>query len=289
MLLVGLVALAELAAPIRAEAAVELLPRAAREVSREESASRDAPVFQAAYGPKSQVSLGAEHGLVRLALLGVTLRLGASGLVAIEDRVSPRLFPPNEYWRGLVAGEIAASFDAWARRWIGPSGALEAVLRIGHESDHPSAEVANGDFGFPPPLPFHRGDIHLGGSGELGEYVAPGIAVRTAIAPNARLSLISEDRLFFHGALSHAPGLDAIFRTRLTAWAWPVLSFYGESPVPRAPATHLAPNVRAMLGCALVGAGWELFPFVAIEGGYGNGWLINQQGTKAQGGLRFIF
>jgi hypothetical protein len=45
---------------------VRLVPGAAREIGRSDSASRDTPAFEAAYGPRAQTSAGIELGLLRL-------------------------------------------------------------------------------------------------------------------------------------------------------------------------------------------------------------------------------
>ena len=78
------------------------LPGPARAIPRSTSASRDTPVFELAYGPRAQGSIGAEPGLLELRGPGAALRFGMYAMIALENGTGRAVFPPAQLWRGLV-------------------------------------------------------------------------------------------------------------------------------------------------------------------------------------------
>src|SRR4051812_6005006 len=98
--------------PLRAE----FLPDAARAIPLAGSASRDAPVVELAYGPRSQISLGGELGLFRRPGLVWDYRLSAYALTALENGHSYAP-PPGEAARFLYG--LTFAFATTAPGWLG--------------------------------------------------------------------------------------------------------------------------------------------------------------------------
>ncbi len=165
------------------------LPGSDRAFPRSASASRDAPVFEYAYGPRAQASIGAEPGVLELRGRSTTLRLGFYGVVALENATSDRAFPPSELWRGLVGASIALEMPKLARALLVPGSDLEFALVVGHESDHAtSGSTSTLPAAGPLAIPFGAG----------GDFIAPDIAWRLPTGRAVTITMRLEDRIYFN-------------------------------------------------------------------------------------------
>jgi hypothetical protein len=264
---------------------VQRLPGPARAISRTTSASRDTPVFEAAYGPKAQTSVGLEFGTLRLYDRDLSLQLGFHGMIALED-VTPGAATPfiaSQLWRGVYGSSLALSSRSLAERWFGRRGAVELTVMYGHESDHADADFrdAHPEYSATPP----RGLIPRGGG---GDYLRTDYAVQIPLGARGELVLRVQDRLFFSGPLLHAPGADVILRVHVLPQLVPTLALFGErlfvAPESGAPDGLFG---RAMLGLAFPGIIGAIMPFVSFDGGNGKGYLVNRVESHVSAGFRY--
>jgi hypothetical protein len=292
-------ALASIAVDANADApAVTWLPGADRGISRTNSASRDTPVFEYAYGPRAQASMGAEPGLVALRGGATTFRLGFYGLAALENATSPRVFPPGELWRGLVGVSFALEMPKAARSLLTPGSDMEIALVVGHESDH-ATENSTSTLSPAGPLA-----IPFGGG---GDFLAPEIAWRLPAGRGVTITMRLQDRIYFnelplfvgarvasdvvadglHEGLVNAPAADMVLEWRATHWAIPRVAVFGEHLFPHDAFVPGGQRVRAILGVGLPGKVGELEPFVSFDGGNGMGLLVQERALRFSVGVRY--
>lgn len=264
------------------------LPGAAREISRSDSASRDTAALQTSYDSRQQGSVGIELGLVRLrpVTLQHGFRVGTYFMIDLQNiSTGNAYFLPagTQFFRGLFGFSGSWSADAWAKRWFGPGSALELSLVAGHESDHATTDVPSGFSESPNP-----GDI-VGGTG--GNFFAPDLAGRFMLGHELVLTARPQWRFYLRGSgpFKDAPALDLILRWKLSRQVQPLLSTRVEYWF----VDHTSNDAvnggfaRAMLGVAFPGWIGELMPFAAIDGGNGNGLLVNVRETRYTLGLRY--
>jgi hypothetical protein len=262
--------------PVRASAddtVISWLPGAARTIPRTDSASRDAPVFEYAYGPAAYDTIGGEWGWLLVSGRGLTFHLGQYAMLPMENHDSKRIFPPGQLWRGMTGGSVSLSLDALAGSWLGPGGALELSITVSHESDH-------GDLDHPPA----PGDIPKGGGGQA---VCPDIAIRVPVTSAFTLIARVQDRIYFQGALVHAPGADLVLRYALHERLVPQIAIFGEGIFPRKESARNGFLVRLMLGLVVPGKIGEATFFWAADYGNGKGLLINTVEFRMSGGVRY--
>ncbi|HEY3669277.1 MAG TPA: hypothetical protein VGL19_24935 [Polyangiaceae bacterium] len=270
-------------------AGVVWLPGDAREVSRSSSASRDTAALEAIVAPRFSVTLGMELGLVAWRTPEVTLRAGTLALFGLESRTrSKRLFPApggdSNLWRGILAYEVALSFDRVAAQ-LGQHGGLEVTLGYYHESDH---HTASNDPVTPSSLADHP---DLRGRPQIGNFVALDFASRFELC-GVETILRHQSKLFVNGAATPS----APFRTgmsdeltlqihQLLRGVTPFWSTLAEalSAQGRAPARSL----RTLLGVALPGSSGELRLYASFDLGAERGLLVTEQQTALGAGFRY--
>lgn len=252
----------------------EWLPGAARALSRTDSASRDTPVFEYAYGPRAQASVGAELGVFAARGSRLSGRFGAYGMVCLENGTSEDVFPPHELWRGLVGFSGALSSDWLARRWFGPGSRIEIALVAGHESDHED------DFRQTP----GPRDIPFGGG---GDFLAPDLAVRLPLGERADVTVRLQERVYVRGSLAHAPGADLVLRVRLWPAVQPSLALFGEQIIADDAQAQDTFFARALLSLGFTGTVGVLGPFASFDVGAGKGLLINRREARFSAGVRY--
>ncbi|MBV9946795.1 MAG: hypothetical protein JOZ69_08110 [Myxococcales bacterium] len=283
--------------PHAARADAIWLPGPARAVPRSTSASRDTPVFEYAYGPTAQGSIGAEPGILAVRGAAVTWRVGLYAMVCLENGSYGDIFPPAELWRGLLGASVAWELPGVARAWLTPGSDLELSLVIGHESDHASSRAA---LAAPGPLA-----IPFGGG---GNFLAPEIAVRLPAGPALTFTIRLEDRIYFnevpllvgahvasdvvadalHEGVTNAPSADLELRWRATSWAAPQLALYAQHLFPHDPVPG-GEFLRVMAGVAFPGRVGEIEPFVSFDGGNGKGLLVEERALRLSVGFRHAF
>jgi len=274
------------------------LPGQARAIPRSTSASRDAAVFEYAYGPRAQGSIGAEPGLLEIRRPKATFRLGMYALVALENATSHRFFPPAELWRGLIGVSFALELPEAARAWLVPGSDLELSLVVGHESDHRTNGSAST---LAPPGPLA---IPFGGG---GNFVAIDVAERLPLGRAVTITMRWQDRIYFnelplifgaqvasdtvadtlHEGLVNAPGAELIVRWQLARRVAPQLALFGEHLFPHDPFVEDGQFFRAMLGVACAGRVGELTPFASFDGGNGKGLLVQERELRLSTGVRY--
>ncbi|MBW2263245.1 MAG: hypothetical protein JRG91_14845 [Deltaproteobacteria bacterium] len=252
---------------------VTWLPGAARTIPRTDSASRDAPVFEYAYGPAAYDTIGGEWGWLLVSGKGLTFHLGQYAMLPMENHDSKRLFPPGQLWRGMTGGSVSLSLDSLAHSWFGTSGAFEISITVSHESDH-------GDLDDPP----GPTDIPKGGGGQA---VCPDVAIRVPITNEFTLIARIQDRIYMSGALIHAPGVDLILRYALSERLVPQIAIFGEGIFPRKDSARNGFLVRLMMGLVIPGKIGEATFFWAADYGNGKGLLINHREFRMSGGIRY--
>ena len=270
----------------------------ARAIVRTDSASRDAALFEAAYGPRSQLSLGLEPGLVEVRRPAVTWRVGVYGAVALENAVSARPAPPDELWRSLLGISVAAELSSAARAWLPPGGDLEVALVLGYENAHASAFTT---VILPPP---RAGDIAFGGRRSSSR---PSIAMHLPLGAKIWMNLRLYDRiymnewpLFFgdrtlsdaiadtlHEGLLNAPGLDVVLGWSASSWAQPQLALFAERLFAHDPFADDGVFFRALGGVVMPGRFGRVEPFVSFDAGNGKGLLINRHELRLSLGIRY--
>lgn len=166
-----LVLLAALAWAVPARA--EWLPAQGRSFSRATSASRDAPVLELAYGPRSYGSIGLEPALYAHRSGRGRFVVGFSALLAFENEDTTPVVPDQPLWRDVAGAFVAHAF-----------GDLEIAGFLGHEA---SFAVDR------PPDAYRPTDIPFGGG---GWFVAPDIALRSGVTASVELTSRLGDRLY---------------------------------------------------------------------------------------------
>jgi hypothetical protein len=285
-------------APRAARADTVWLPGPARAIPRTASASRDAAVFEYAYGPRAQATIGMEPGVLELRRASVVTRFGLYALAGLEDATNTRLFPPAELWRGLVGVSFAWELPAAARAWLVPGSTLELGLVVGHESDHATASSSSA---LEPPGPR---TIPFGGG---GNFVAPDVAVRLPAGRTVTIDLRLADRVYFselpllvgaraasdavagalHEGLASAASADVVVRWRALSWAHPILAAYGEHLFARDPFVDDGGFLRVLAGIALPGRLGEVEPFGSFDAGNGKGLLVERRELRLSVGVRY--
>ena len=276
------------------------LPGAPRALPWSLSASRDAPVLEYAYGPRAQLSVGHDLGVVER-LGPVVFHLSVAALAALEDSRSHGPFP-LEVGRLRVGLAATWSFERWAQRRFGPAGLLEVGLALG--SERARALVASET---DRPVPAARpGDIPFGGG---GNWLAFDVGVRLALRPRWTLSIRVVERVFWSAwpliggaraasdvvadylgdGLAHAPSLDVTLAWAVRPWLRPLLSAFAEGLFPQDQTAGASYFVRGLLGVGFRGAAGETIPFVSFDAGSGKGLLVNQHEVRFSAGVRHAF
>lgn len=286
------VALAIGASASAAAAETRWLPAGARAIPRARSASRDAPVLEYAYGPRSMASVGLEPGLLLVRGETTSWRLGVSALLAGESATNGDL-TPGELWRDVEALSAALAFDELGRRLLG--GRLELTLAVGHEAAHRSDTEQPLEAWRPTDIPFGGG----------GWFFAPDLA---AAIPTARFELVArvQNRFFTNAfpmligarepsdyvadslseGLAHQPSAELIFAWSLSDTVKPVTALHGEALIPHDDSAKAGVLARFLAGLHLQGSAGMLMPFVAVSAGNGKGELINRQELGLSVGVR---
>ena len=274
------------------------LPGDARAITRSTSASRDAPVFEYAYGPRAQASIGAELGIVEFTRETTTLRIGFYALLALENASSNDVFPPQELWRGLLGAHVALELPRLARAWLVPGSKLEIALVVGREDNHATQAPT------PPLAPPGPSAIPFGGG---GDFLAPEIAVSLPLGRSLNVVMRLQDRIYWnalpllvgarvasdaiadglHEGLANAPGADIIVRWRATPWLAPQLAIFAEHLFPHDAFVEDGSFLRVMAGLVTRGRVGELEPFVSFDGGNGKGLLIEERALRLSVGVRY--
>jgi hypothetical protein len=283
---------------VRAAAADTIwLPGPARGIPRTASASRDTAVFEYAYGPRAQASIGMEPGLVTFVRPDVVTHVGFYALAALENGTDTRLFPPSELWRGLVGASVTWELPRLARVWLVPGSDLELGLVVGHESDHESAgSTARLETPAQSAIPFGGG----------GDFLAPDVAASLPWGP-LTITLRLQDRIYWnafplvvgaraasdavasdlHEGLAHAAGADLIVQWRARDWVQPRLAVFAEHLFARDPFVDDGGFLRAMLGAVFPGRVGELEPFGSFDAGNGKGLLVDRREMRLSFGVRY--
>jgi hypothetical protein len=259
--------------PVQNESHFIWLPGSARAISRTESASRDAPVFEYGYGPVAQSSIGGEWGWFTLKNEQTSIRVGMYAMMGMENHNEQALFPPFQLWRGMTGFLWGWSFDALAKRWFGAGGGCELGLVLGHESDHGDMED-----------PRKPGDISGGGGGDFAE---PDIAFRFTAGTAWVFTARVQSRLYFYGSLSAAPGIDCVVKWRILPGMNPVIAFFGEGLSPREKNETAGYFIRIMPGLVFPGKIGQFTFFLSLDNGNGKGLRINHKETRYSFGIRY--
>jgi hypothetical protein len=269
-----------------ADPTVTWMPGGAREITRNTSASRDAPVSDLVFAPRVAAKGAADFAFAAIRMGGIALRPGFDAFFELEHAdvgLSGPLPLPGQgkgpmLWRGFYRASLALSAEELARSWLGPGGAIEITATVGHESDH----VTAGSFDDAP----EPGDIVDGGGGDFVIYDA---AIRVPAGRGVDLWGRVEDRAYLRGPILHAPGLEGGLRWHLLPHAEPVVSLFGEALL----VNH---NLNAekdggfgglLAGVALPGALGELLPYSAVDVGNNKGLLINRREIDVSIGVRY--
>jgi hypothetical protein len=277
------------------------LPCGPRAISDDLSASRDASVFEYAYGPRAQLSLGHELGLLAPRCDDVSLHLALSALGAFENARSHSPLP-DELARLLTRLTFTVSLDRWSRARLGNAGAVELGLGLGFERAR-ELRSAESDRVVPDAQP---GDIPFGGGGGWLGFDA---AMRFSPAPEWILSIRILERVFWNAwplmvgaraesdavaafigdGLSHAPSIDATVRWLATPGVRPLASVFAEGLFPHDRSADASYFARALVGVGLPGELGEAIPFLSVELGSGKGLLINRHELRLSLGARHVF
>jgi hypothetical protein len=285
-------------AAVEARADTTWLPGAARGIPRATSASRDAPVFEYAFGPRAQVSIGAEPGIVEIRRPATTFRIGFHALVGLENATSNRVSPPTELWRGMVGASLALALPRLAGARLGPGSEIEVALVVGSESDHASSGSSST---LSPPGPRA---IPFGGG---GDFLALDAAVSLPAAGAMAIVVRLQDRIYFNQlplivgdrvvsdivtdglreGLVNAPAVDLVVRWQAKPWLAPQLSVFAEYLFPHDPFVADGQFLRAMAGVVMSGRIGEIEPFASFDGGNGKGLLVQERALRFSAGVRY--
>jgi hypothetical protein len=284
---------------VRADDAVTWLPGNSREIDRNASASRDAPVTGLTFAPRVGAKAAADFAFVKIASGGVALRPGFAGFFDLEHAVSGLNGPlplPGEgngqmLWRGHFEFSLLLSAERLARDWLGPRGALEIGMTVGHESDH----VTGASFNDAP----EPGDIVSGGGGNFLLYE---LALRAALGTRVTMWARVEDRAYWLGPIAHAPGAEVGVRWHARPHFEPLTSVFGEGLLVDH-RVHQGNESAAedqqileaknggflgwLVGIGLPGAYGQLIPYAALDVGNGKGLLINRREMDLSIGVRY--
>ena len=239
-----------------ARAEFVFLPGGARTISRGDSASRDTPVLELAYGPRAQASIGTDLGFFAIASPSATLHLGGYAMIALHNGVSDAAFPPFENWRGPRRSFSASAPAGRARAQVvfGRRGALELTLVAGHESDHHTDG--------PPPV-VRRPDESSRTRRATSSRPRSRGGSWSARSASRRASSIARTS---GGASPTCPRPTS---TCSSSCKYPIvqprLALYGEALAPRDTGIRLGFFARAMLGVTFVGRYAEVTPFVSFD------------------------
>ncbi len=267
-----------------------------RAIAPSYAASRDAPLVEYAYGPRAQLSLGGELGLVTIEHSDRTFRFGGSVLFAFENARSSKP-APTEVWRFVAALTTSVDFRGFASTLFGPGSHLELALSLGR-AEAPARDE--------PVDPIQPSDIPFGGG---GWYLEPGIALRTPLTltwtfeariahrmfTNAFVSLVGASDaadIVASGlgeGLAHAPHLDVTLRWKVRSGIEPYVAAYGGYLDPHDDSADAGYFFRALLGLGLRGEGGLVAPFVSLDAGNGQGLLINRRELRLSVGIRYAW
>jgi hypothetical protein len=194
--------------------------------------------------------------------------------------------PAGPYtWRGLLGYSLALSLEDLARRWLGPRGGLEAAVSFRHESEH----WTGGDEEFN-----RRWSQRFAGTPHIGDFVMPDLAMRAPAGP-FDIDLRVQCKAFLPSYDNYAagPGVDLIFRWRLTSWVQPFLSLFaeylfGKTKTSGGARVEVADNylARALLGVLFPGEVADIQIFAALARGHDKGLLVTREETRLGWGIR---
>jgi hypothetical protein len=282
------VALSAVPNNLRADSSAGWLPGSSRAIPRTTSASLDAPVTGLVFAPRDELRAAADLAILRLPFAGVALRPGLSGFCDVQYASTGGFWPvpPSAgqiLFRGHYEFSLSLSAESLAKDWLGPRGAIEVVVSIGHESDHVlgSGDPDSGFVNAP-----DRGDIVDGGGGSfaIDEFAAQG-------SLGAHLDLWGRlaDRAYFSGPILHAPGVEAGVRWHLAPHFEPVLSVFAEALlVDHAQnAANDGGDAELFAGIGLPGKLGEVIPFSSFGVGNQKGLLINYRELTLSIGARY--
>jgi hypothetical protein len=269
------------------------LPGVSRVVPLEETASRDAPVLELAFGPSGQLSLGQALALLtRRCARGPDFHLALSGLVALEDATREGFFP-DELMRVVGTLGVAWTFGEETPIELGLEVGVERARElVGAESERVSLEPAPGD------IPFGGGGLWLGA--DLG--------LRLPLASRWSLMLRVADRMYTNAwpllfglvaesqsvasyldeGLTHAPSVALGVRWAASPEVQPVARLFLEGLLPHDDSADASWFLRALLGAALPGIHGELLPFLSLDVGSGKGLLVNRHELRFSVGVRHV-
>jgi hypothetical protein len=267
----------------------DLFPTAPRAIPLGDSASRDTPVVELAYGPTFQASLGGEIGIVHRTARRFDYRLSLNGLAAYELQMSA--FPPPEFLRTRVG--LTAAFALKTPEQMG--GILEMSIGIGG-----AWATTAGPTEAPALAP---GGIPFGGG---GVFLLPEIAWRRdfgawqlALRLSERIDLPTLLLIFNQRGIADAmadligdsytnvPAADVVLRWRVTPRWQPLVSVHGEALFPLDPTAQTGWFVRGILGVAITGLAGEVIPFLSADAGNGQGLLVNDREARFSAGVRY--
>jgi hypothetical protein len=261
------------------------MPGNSREIDRTASASRDAAVSGLVFAPRVSAKGAADFAVSKLEAGGIAFRPGFFGFFELEhadEGLSGPLPLPGEgkgpmLWRGMFGLSLMLSAERLAHAWLGPRGAIEWGVTLGHESDH----VTGGSFDDAPA----PGDIPDGGG---GDFVLYELATRVPLAGRLDGWGRIQDRAYFLGPILHAPGGEMGIRWHLAPKAEPVLSLFGEGLlVNHEQGAGNGAFFGALAGLAAPGVAGELLPYTAVDVGNGKGLLINRREAVVSIGVRY--
>ena len=273
-----------------ATARADWLPARARAVSRSESASRDAPVVELAYGPRAYGGVGLEPALYAHRGAQGRFATGVSALLAFENRDPSSPLPEQPLWRDVAGAWL--SF-AWPET-PAPGAVLEVAALVGHAGSS-SADVS--------PDAYRPSDVPFGGG---GWFVAPDVAVRLPVAADVALSSRIGDRVDANAGLDLVGADEAsdfaadylregasqqFFAELILSWKYsavvrPLLAIHGEAVVPHDDSAVARVLARGLAGVGFAGRNGVLTPFVSGEAGSGKGLFINRQELRLSLGVR---
>lgn len=258
-----------------AQAETRWLDGSARAIAESQSASRDAPVTELAYGPRAYGSFAGSLAVVRS---GAT-RLGLSGGLFFESDDGSGFSP--DYYRDVESLSLAFLL-----------GELELAASLGHEGSHHDRGATLD--------PYRTTDIPFGAGGQW-----LGVDLAWRLEPHPRVRVVSRLGDRFHTnafplwvgdrevsdhvadalgeGLIHAPFADLELRSGRA-----LVSVHAEALVAHDDSARDAVLVRGLVGFALRGRRLELVPFLAGDAGNGEGYFVNRRELRLALGLRLM-
>jgi len=283
------------------EPPVQLLAGASQRISHSLSASRDTALLAYQLTPYSVLTAGGDVALVTWKLHPeVELRFGFFGLIEME---SDRAFEPGTggsvgvlpgagaaLYRGHNGVHLATTFERTGERLFGRGGIVELTLGLHHESEH---YMGSEDTSVAERYKFHP---------HIGDFVLQDAAVRIP-AGRVEVDLRLQNKLFVPVDLGQAnghqrgyiigPGLDLVFRWRLSDWAHPFSSFFGEYLVGNEilfdGRAWLVPDnylLRNLTGVIFPGVNGDVQVYTSLSVGHGKGLLVLREEFLWGGGVR---